>query len=175
MGMKKRVLDPLGMVDSGFFVPEEKRARLSPSYDPPTSQQPLVDANDKTCTMPVIGASGGGGLCGTTSDYLRFAMMLVNYGEFQGARILAPRTVRLLTANNIEGGRDLKTLGTFPGDIWSRRGGLPMPARFYVERWGGIGQALGGQVILVPVMSDMATGKGMYFWAGALGTIFFVD
>jgi len=172
--VQKRVLDPLGMVDTGFMVPEEKRGRFTPNYSPPTAEQPIADVNDTTCTMPVLGASGGGGLCGTTSDYLRFAMMLVNYGEFDGARILAPRTVRLLAANNVEGGKDLKTLGTFPGDIWSTHGSFT-GALQSVEHWEGIGQALGGQVVLDPVQSDMATGKGMYFWGGAAGTLVNID
>lgn len=173
--MQKRVLDPLGMVDSGFEVAADKRARVSPNYLPPTDNTPLLDAHDPTCLTALVGASGGGGLCGTTSDYLRFAMMLANHGEFQGARVLAPRTVRLLTANNVEGGKDLKTLGTFPGDTWSWNKGGFSGGVGDVSQWGGVGQALGGQMIIDPVQSGLATGKGMYFWGGAAGTLFHVD
>lgn len=171
--LQARILDPLGMSDTGFFVPKEKLSRFSPNYRPPTEDMALEDAHDPTGLTEPIGASGGGGLCGTTKDYLRFGLMLANYGELGGKRVLAPRTVRLLTANNVEGGVSLKTLGTFPGDMWSKGGFSGGVGK--VETWGGVGQALGGQVILDPVPSDMATGRGMYFWGGAAGTLFNVD
>merc|ERR1711988_57920 len=76
---KQRLFDPLGMVDSGFFVPLEKQHRLAVNYLPPPKQ--LEDSKDRVCTEEVLGASGGGSLCGSTMDYLRFVMMLANEGE----------------------------------------------------------------------------------------------
>jgi len=173
--VQTRVLDPLGMSDTGFEVPEEKRSRFSPNYLPPNATQPnLADAHDRNGLFMPLGASGGGGLCGTAKDYLRFAMMLAGHGEFGGARVLAPRTVRLIAANNVEGGVSLKTLGTSPGDMWSKGAGFSGGVG-NVETWGGVGQGLGGQMILDPVPSGMAAGKGMYFWGGAAGTEFTVD
>lgn len=168
----ERILDPLGMIDSGFTVPQEKLSRLTPNYLPPTETLPLRDANDTTCVVPRVGGSGGGGLCGTTLDYLRFGLMLAGGGELEGVRILAPRTIRLIAANSIEGGKSIKALGGVKGDIWHGDRGLN---GLSFKQWGGIGQGLGGQMVLDPYMSGMSTGKGSYYWGGAAGTLFRVD
>jgi CubicO group peptidase (beta-lactamase class C family) len=88
-----RLFKPLGMVDTGFWVPPEKVARL---IDPPAGAAILPD---RDVTKPTTLFSGGGGLVSTAADYLRFCQMLLNGGELDGVRILSPATLRRMTTN----------------------------------------------------------------------------
>jgi CubicO group peptidase (beta-lactamase class C family) len=91
--LDNRLFKPLGMVDTGFWVPPEKRARL---VDPPVGAPILPD---RDVTRPTTLFSGGGGLVSTAADYLRFCQMLLNGGELNRVRILSPQTVRRMTTN----------------------------------------------------------------------------
>jgi hypothetical protein len=88
-----RLFKPLGMVDTGFWVPPEKLARL---IDPPAGARIRPD---RDITKPTTLFSGGGGLVSTAGDYLRFCQMLLNGGELDGARILSPAIVHRMTTN----------------------------------------------------------------------------
>ncbi len=92
----RRILGPLGMGDTGFFVPEDRRQRLATCYWSKDDRLALWDDGVKTMRYgaPPALESGGGGLAGTASDYLRFARMLLNKGELGGTRYLSPKTVR---------------------------------------------------------------------------------
>ncbi|MCK1441779.1 beta-lactamase family protein [Bradyrhizobium sp. 2] len=94
--LQNRLFAPLGMVDTGFHVPEEKLARLVavPGAQPP----PLSDGDVAT---PQTFFSGGGGIVSTVPDFLRFCQMLLNGGELDGARILKPETARLMMTNSL--------------------------------------------------------------------------
>jgi CubicO group peptidase (beta-lactamase class C family) len=106
--MKKRIFDPLKMVDTGFFVPDEKMGRLAScySYSPEKglSRLPPDRAVDRYRTGRNKLLSGGGGLVSTVSDYLRFATMLARGGELDGVRILGPRTIGLMSMNQLPEG-----------------------------------------------------------------------
>jgi CubicO group peptidase (beta-lactamase class C family) len=91
--LDNRLFKPLGMIDTGFWVPPEKLARL---IDPPAGAQILPD---RDVTKPTTLFSGGGGLVSTAADYLRFCQMLLNGGELDGVRVLSPATVRRMTTN----------------------------------------------------------------------------
>ena len=91
--LDSRLFRPLGMVDTGFWVPPEKLARL---IAPPVGARIRPD---RDVTKPTTLFSGGGGLVSTAADYLRFCQMLLNGGELDGARILSPTTVRRMTTN----------------------------------------------------------------------------
>jgi CubicO group peptidase (beta-lactamase class C family) len=91
--LDSRVFKPLRMVDTGFWVPPEKLARL---IDPPVGA-PIRP--DRDVTKPTTLFSGGGGLVSTAADYLRFCQMLLNGGELDGVRVLTPATVRRMTTN----------------------------------------------------------------------------
>lgn len=103
--MQQHIFGPLGMKDTGFFVPPEKRDRFATLYSPDEKGQLKVDPTAwggptdfaAQPTMP----SGGGGLVSTAQDYLRFAQMLLNGGELDGVRILAPASVELMTSNHL--------------------------------------------------------------------------
>jgi len=102
---RTRVFDPLKMVDSSFFLPPEKKDRLATVYsaradglvrapDPGMGQGDYVEG-PRTCF------SGGAGLLSTPTDYTRFLQMLLNGGELDGARVLGPKTVELMTVNHV--------------------------------------------------------------------------
>ena len=105
----ERIFKPLSMKDTHFFIPEAKRDRLATVYErtkdgPITrkSEEPTVDGSliystDYPYKGPRTYFSGGGGLVSTASDYLRFAQMMLNGGEFNGVRLLSRKTVELMT------------------------------------------------------------------------------
>ena len=93
--MKTRIFDPLGMKDTYFFVPDEKLDRLAGMYrgnNPDTPQEP---------EQPQTLFSGGAGLRSTAADYMRFCQMILNGGELDGVRLLSPKTVAMMTTNQI--------------------------------------------------------------------------
>ena len=159
----ENILKPLGMKDSGFYVPQEKRSRFATVYTTgPHGELALAPASpsgrtmdfDTEPTMP----SGGGGLVSTAADYYRFAQMLLNRGELDGKRILAPATVKLMTSNHV------------PAEILTGQFGIGQ----MVMR-PGFGYGYNGAVVFDPPEANLPEGKGTYFWDGAAGTWFWVD
>jgi CubicO group peptidase (beta-lactamase class C family) len=146
--LEDHVFQPLHMVDTGFYVPEEKLGRL---VDPPgDKREPLWDVTVKPKLF-----SGGGGLVSTASDYLRFSQMLLNGGQVDGARILKPQTIELMTTNSL------------PSDI---RFGLDFVGPSRGSTWG-----LGFAIRTDPNNSAVPGSVGSYTWSGAGGTVFWVD
>ncbi|MDT8429632.1 MAG: serine hydrolase domain-containing protein, partial [Pseudomonadales bacterium] len=89
--LQERIFDPLGMDETSFYVPASKAARIA---------EPIHGAmSDNTIVRPFL--SGGGGLNSTTEDYTRFANMLLNGGEYRGARIIKEETLDLMTEKRI--------------------------------------------------------------------------
>src|SRR5262249_4946933 len=105
--LDKRLFKPLGMVDTGFWVPPAKLGRL---IDPPAGALMLPD---RDVTKPTTLFSGGGGLVSTASDYLRFCQMMLNDGELDGVRILSPATVHRMTTNALPPGIRFANGSTF--------------------------------------------------------------
>jgi CubicO group peptidase (beta-lactamase class C family) len=103
--------------------------------------------------------SGGGGLTGTTADYMRFCEMLRRGGELDGHRILGPRTLEMMHMNHLKGGKDLTQLAL---------------GSFSETANEGVGFGLGFASTL-GVVETGALGVGDYYWGGAASTIFFVD
>jgi CubicO group peptidase (beta-lactamase class C family) len=104
--LQDRVFGPLGMVDTGFFVPPDKVERLARVYEP--DDDGALICSEDTPTRPYLSRpvflSGGGGLVSTTSDYLRFAQMMLNGGEFHGVRLLGRKTVELMRHDHLPPG-----------------------------------------------------------------------
>jgi CubicO group peptidase (beta-lactamase class C family) len=101
--LEERLLGPLGMSDTGFDVPDDKRARLSKTYTR-DKQGRLVEAEAASSSYAEPGrgfASGGGGMFSTAGDYARFAQMLLNGGQLDGVRVLSRKTVELMTQNQL--------------------------------------------------------------------------
>jgi len=106
--LKKRIFEPLGMEDTGFYVPKEKQDRLVKVYE--DSEKGLreyhfnrLNINLNMDHEPGF-QSGGAGLCTTIIDYAKFATMLMNMGEYEGKRIMQPGTVKYMTEGDMEDG-----------------------------------------------------------------------
>ena len=157
--LDERLFTPLGMDDTGFFVPDEDLDRFtdltvwSNDYNTlvpiPT---PSVQFTKDTLNME----SGGGGLVSTLSDYARFCQMMLNEGEFNGARILKPETVELMTTNVLTGDQRV----TVSGELSNAE----VPP---------IGFGLDFAVALEDL--ENGTSEGSYYWGGAAGTWFWID
>ena len=161
--VRAEILAPLKMTDTDFVVPEAKRERFAACYALQDGRLELFTPypNEKYYTPPKL-ESGGGGLAGTAGDYLRFARMLLNRGELEGARILSPKTVALMTANQLPGGAEIADLAP-PGDAFTESG------------YRGIGFGLGVAVTLDPARVGIPGTAGEFSWGGMASTTFFVD
>jgi CubicO group peptidase (beta-lactamase class C family) len=147
--LQSRIFAPLHMVDTGFYVPEAKLGRL---VDAPMAERPRI----WDVTKPAKLFSGGGGLVSTAPDYLRFSQMLLNGGELDGARVLNPQTVKLMTTNALPSG-----IPIFGGDEVGARAGTDF----------GLGFAIRAD----PVHSWVPGAVGSFSWAGYWGTYFWID
>lgn len=153
--LKARVLEPLGMKDTDFWVPAEKRARAAKLYRLDAKENRLVhaawDAHAGDAAPDFCG--GGGGLLSTADDYLTFARMLLNDGEVDGVRILKADTVREMRANRLT---DEQRAHPFLG--------LPF--------WFASGFGLGVSVVMDAEKHQMmgAGSVGSFGWPGAFGT-----
>ncbi len=98
--LEERIFKPLGMKDTAFWVEESKRDRFARLYVPNSDGVLEPQPEDEYMTKPNL-LSGGGGLVSTAVDYIKFAQMLANGGEFGGARILEPETVALMATNHL--------------------------------------------------------------------------
>jgi CubicO group peptidase (beta-lactamase class C family) len=154
--LEEEIFEPLGTDDTGFFVPGKKLDRFAAMYSAPGEDGPsLLDAPATSPFSRQEGPlSGGVGLVSTTSDYLRFAQMLLNGGEVEGVRLLSRETVRMMTTNQL------------PDEL------LPIG---FVEPWPGIGYGFGFGVVVDPGQQTVPESEGMYFWGGHAGTSFRVD
>jgi len=102
----KKITSPLGMADTHFFLPEDKIGRFTSVYgvDEKGGLKLMEDGRDNFYVRgPRVCYAGGAGLLSTAEDYARFLLMLQNGGELQGARILSPKSVELMTVNHIGG------------------------------------------------------------------------
>ena len=169
--LKERILDPLGMNDTDFFVPEDKAHRFAACYrrsarrhDVRRRAQGQLTLQDDPATSsflePPSFMSGGGGLCSTAADYLRFCRMLLNGGELGGVRLLGPKTLELMTSNHLPGGDDLPAMSR---------------SLFSEAAYDGIGFGLGFAVTMNPAQTLIAGSPGEFNWGGAATTSFFID
>lgn len=160
--LRDRIFAPLGMDDTGFFVPEESLHRLAAAYaaDPATLRAVRMGAASKGPSSLPSFLSGGGGLVSTIADYLRFQEMLRLGGQLDGARLLSPRTVSYMTSNHLPGGRDLSEFGR------------PLHSE---TAYDGVGFGLGFSVTIDPVKAKVPGSPGDFGWGGAYSTFFSVD
>lgn len=161
--LRDTIFEPLGMVDTGFHVPEEDGPRLAALYLRGADRQlTLLDDPEKSRSLRVPAfESGGGGLLGTTADYLRFCQMLQNGGELDGVRVLGPKTVAMMASNHLPGDGSLAEVA-YPGG--------------YGEvGFGGMGFGLTVAVSQGPVATAAAGSRGEYMWGGAASTLFWID
>ena len=160
--LRTRLFEPLGMDDTFFYVPDDKAARLASVYTPVsgglTKVEGTVDGGHLVYSSTYSTGehrrnfSGGAGLSSTAYDYARFLQMLLNGGTFDGARILSPMTVALMTTDHI-------------GDIPAGSIVRPGSAGF------GLGVAIRGR----PGADGELGSEGAYYWSGFFNTTFWVN
>lgn len=160
--LRTRILEPLGMVDTGFHCPDEKAHRLADAWAYSAGQAPQVfDPAEKSGTRRVPRfESGGGGLLSTTADYHRFCRMLAGGGAADGVRIISPKTLQLMTANHLANGADLTQVSK---------------ALFSEAYNAGAGFGLGFGMTIDPVRALVPGTAGEFYWGGIFSTAFFVD
>ena len=162
--LEEHIFAPLGMEDSAFYVPDEKRSRFSQvfGYNPEDGKlvplpedYVLFNLGYKKETLPM--ESGGGGLVSTMDDYAAFCQMMLNGGELNGVRVLEEKTAEQMTANSLPDGMSM----------WSSGSGS--------YNADGLGFGLGFGIVTDPSVRDVDYGQGSYFWGGAAGTWFWID
>jgi len=118
--LKERIFAPLGMADTDFWLPPEKRGRLASVYKFDESLGRLARVDIEMYDKPPAYTPGGGGLISSAADYHRFARMLLGGGELEGVRLLQPETVRLMRTNRLT---DAQRKIPFAGmDLWQKSG-----------------------------------------------------
>ena len=155
--LRQRILDPLDMHDTAFYVPKEGAARFANNYGPKPDGDGLrvIDAAAESRYLrPPKLYSGGGGLVSTARDYMRFSQMLLNKGELDGTRLLKATTIEQMTRNqlpesaypiSLSGGRD------------------------------GVGFGLGFSVVVEKTEYTRRSRVGQYGWGGAASTHFWIS
>ena len=159
--LEQHIFAPLGMTDTFFQVPEDKISRFGTNhrYNPGTKQLEVIDRPETSqYTKEVTFFSGGGGLLSTAEDYMKFCQMMLNGGEFNGARIIGSKTISYMTQNHLRG-------------IFANRGGEGATYGLLGSQGFGLGFGIG----IDPVKNGVIGSKGEYYWGGAAGTWFWVD
>jgi CubicO group peptidase (beta-lactamase class C family) len=163
----ERILRPLGMTDTAFWVQPEDTSRLAALYNRSQEDGSLarLDSMGKAALREPAYLSGGGGLMSTAADYHRFTEMLLHRpdspaGELDGVRLLSPRTVAYMASNHLPGGADLATFGR------------PLYAE---TNFAGVGFGLGFAVVIDPTATKTLGSAGEFHWGGAASTAFWVD
>ena len=150
---KERLLDPLGLKDTSFYVSDKgKQDRIAEAF--PNDRNFGVDADFNDPRVIQKWESGGGGMVSTAMDYARFLQMLLNGGALDGKRILSPKTVAYMTADHL--------------------GSAIVPGPYYLPG-AGFGFGLGFAVRKDAGVSPYAGSVGEFNWGGAGGTYFWVD
>ena len=147
--LRARIFEPLGMKDTAFYVPPEKLSRFSEVHTGGGASL-AIDSKRVPPTFVPTGASGGGGLFSTAADYARFCEMLLEGGQFNGVRLLAPRTVEMMRTNHVNP-EALKTMA--PGTGW----GMDV------------------QVVTDAAAAGDSVSDGTFTWFGIAGTWFWID
>ena len=171
--LRERLFEPLGMTDTAFGVPPEKRGRLAAMYGCPDVFLPsttmgseftawmsgvndrLDVSNSYPVDSPDVFVRGGHGLFGTIGDYFRFAQMLANGGQLDGERVIGRKTLELMHSNFVPA-------SLLPFEV----GGFPIP---------GYGFGLGSRVLMDVAQSGAPGSVGEFGWSGAAKTYYWVD
>ena len=149
--LRENIFDPLGMKDTGFFVPAGKQDRVATLYK---INEGMIPENRQFPSAKPDFESGGGGLFSTVRDYSRFAQALLHGGTLDGVRILGRKTVELISTDHLTPEQRL-------GDSW--------------ETQRGYGYGLGVRVMTNPELAGINGSAGEWGWDGAFGNWFCVD
>ena len=153
--LRERLFDPLGMTDTGFFVPEDKLDRLTTAYRTDHETGELVvfdDAREGRFSRPPAFESGAGGLVSTVDDYVAFSKMMLNKGVYDGQRLLSRPSIELMTTDHLTERQRADSAIFFGGN-----------------RGWGFGMAVYTQ------RDDLSAVPGRFGWDGGYGTSAYVD
>ena len=160
--LEKNIFSPLGMIDTGFLVPQDKIHRFTSTYI--LNGSGALEVTDPAQNSPYqkerLFLSGGGGLVSTTDDYQRFVDMLSNEGAADGNQIIGRRTLELMTMNHLPQGKLLNEVGR---------------STFSETALAGMGFGLGFSVLMDPAANAGLGTIGEFAWGGAASTRFWVD
>ncbi len=157
---RERIIEPLGLVDTDWYCPEEKRDRLAMLYVPVDgTSSPATDLARAATHRPQLW-SGGGGLVSSAADYQRFMTMILRGGELDGVRLVSSRTVSLMSENHLPGDVDL---ASFASDTFSE------------TDYAGVGFGLGFSVMIDRRANKSLVSEGTIGWGGAASTAFWID
>jgi CubicO group peptidase (beta-lactamase class C family) len=156
---EERIFKPLGMTDTSFHVPADKRDRLAQIYVSEALYNPVVPKPEDVrligdVTIPTSCPSGGGGLISTLVDYLAFCNCLINHGQYEGGILLGRKTLAWMTSNHIPPSLMPLRLGPFTRDH---------------------GYGLGFRVTTSLGEARALSSVGEYGWSGAAQTYFWID
>ena len=160
--LKERIFDPLGMKDTAFHVASASAGRFAACYSANGKGGMLLQDDPTTSSYlaPPSFISGGGGFASTASDYLTFCRALSHGGELGGVRLLSPKTLQLMTANHLPGGKYLPDMSR---------------SLFAESVYDGMGFGLGFAVTVDPPLGLVPGTAGEYWWGGAATTSFWID
>ncbi len=154
--LRQHIFEPLGMQDTYFYVPQARASRQATVYNPAGEDNLKVmtdlsvSVGGKVPPRSERYFSGGGGLSCTITDYFRFCQMSLKGGQYNGARLLSPKTIRLMTTNH-------------------------MGKLSWMERFRGYRFGLGYRVLTDLGEAALLGSVGSYGWGGAYGTYFWID
>jgi len=153
---EQRIFVPLGMVDSGYLLPESKVERIVSNHRIEKDGKLVgIDLQGTyNASRPKFLGGGGGLMLSTVKDYWRFCQMILNGGEFEGSCYLKPRTVEMMHTNVLEPGVTLC---------------------FYRHNINGLGFGLGYAIVQDPVIAKTSRAIQSFFWSGLYGTWFWID
>jgi CubicO group peptidase (beta-lactamase class C family) len=158
--LRENVLDPLGMTDTRYYVPEEDRDRFAATYKYDRDSGELTRVPDEDAQSYNFNhwplTRGGWGLTSTLDDYQTFARLLANGGTLDGVTILKPETVKLMATNHLD---------------------ESVTERMWLPSRGQVGFGIDFAVRLAPPVDEAENNGvvGEFFWDGALSTLFWVD
>lgn len=160
--LSERLLQPLGMNDTGFSVREGQAHRFASCYQP-TREGGLAlqdDGQTSSFLTPPAFVSGGGGLVSTAQDYLQFCRMMLHGGSLGGHRYISRKTIDLMIANHLPGGVDLPAMSR---------------SLFSEAAYEGVGFGLGFAISTNAARTLIPGSDGDHFWGGAASTFFWID
>jgi CubicO group peptidase (beta-lactamase class C family) len=157
--LRTRIFEPLGMVDTSFWVPDDKLHRFGPAYTPdPKTGKRIVQDHPSTSRWRNLKSfpSGGAGLVSTADDYLKFAKMILGRGKTGDTRLLSRKTWEMMTLDHLT-----------PAERATPFLGLPF--------WTSMGFGLGLSIADNPTSQDWLGSPGRLGWPGAYGTWWVAD
>jgi CubicO group peptidase (beta-lactamase class C family) len=152
--LQENIFGPLGMVDTGFWMPEEKASRVVAVHTYDDSGNITGPSENRVTTAKPQFLSASGGLMSTAEDYWRFAQAMLDGGVLKGKRILKEDTVRLMRTNVLQPGAKVDLYG---------------PSQ------DGIGFGMDFAIVMNPQQANTPQGLNSFYWGGAFGTWFWID